>query len=132
MRIVVFLAFILCASTSFANEESEKKAAAERYLAATPMSDMLSDMAGNMAMQIPEAERDDFIRLMTTEVDVSKLESAALDAMVKTFTLEELNALADFYGSDVGKSAMGKFGTYMAMVMPAIQREIMRAVSEMQ
>ena len=47
--------------------------------------------------------------------------------MVKHFTTEELKALADFYGSPVGKSAMQKFGAYMADIMPVMQAEIMKA-----
>jgi hypothetical protein len=38
----------------------------------------------------------------------------------------ELKALADFYGSPVGKSAMKKFGTYMADVMPDIEAEMIK------
>jgi hypothetical protein len=49
------------------------------------------------------------------------------DAMVKHFTSEELKALADFYGSPVGKSAMQKFGAYMSDLMPTIQAEMMKA-----
>ena len=48
--------------------------------------------------------------------------------MVETFTLEELNAFADFYESEVGQSAMSKFGTYMSLVMPAIQQEMVRVI----
>jgi hypothetical protein len=40
---------------------------------------------------------------------------------VKHFTAEELQALANFYGSPVGKSAMKKFGQFMADAMPNIQ-----------
>ena len=43
---------------------------------------------------------------------------------------EELSALADFYGSEVGKSAMKKFGTYMADVMPSIDAEMTKAYTE--
>jgi hypothetical protein len=50
--------------------------------------------------------------------------------MVKIFTAQELNALADFYGSPVGKSAMGKFGIYMAEVMPALQQELIQAMGQ--
>ena len=53
------------------------------------------------------------------------------DAMVKHFTTDELKALADFYGSPVGKSAMQKFGAYMADVMPAIQAEMQKAQAKL-
>ena len=54
-----------------------------------------------------------------------------IDAMVKHFTTEELKALADFYGSPVGESAMQKFGAYMADLMPILQAEILKAQAKL-
>jgi len=88
-------------------------------------------MTDKMAANIPADQRDKFKKLMTTEVDVAALTKAMTDAMVKNFTTDELKALADFYGSPVGKSAMQKFGTYMADVMPVMQAEIMKAAAKM-
>ena len=115
-------------SVTFGAASDEKLAAAKRYLATTPMSAMVNDMTAKMAIQMPADQRDNFIKTMTEEVDIKLLESTALEAMVETFTLEELNAFADFYGSEVGQSAMSKFGTYMSLVMPAIQQEMVRAI----
>jgi hypothetical protein len=53
-----------------------------------------------------------------------------LNAMVKNFTADELNALADFYGSPVGKSAMAKFPGYLGDVMPGLLAEMRRAGAE--
>lgn len=50
-----------------------------------------------------------------------------LEGLVKYFTTDELKALADFYGSPVGKSAMQKFPSYMAALMPTLERETRRA-----
>jgi hypothetical protein len=50
--------------------------------------------------------------------------------MVKNFTTEELKALADFYGSPIGKAAMKKIGPYMADVMPIVQAEVMKAMAK--
>ncbi len=62
---------------------------------------------------------------------IAALTKAMIDSMVKHFTTEELKALADFYGSPVGKSAMQKFGAYMADIMPAIEAEIMKAQAKL-
>ena len=51
--------------------------------------------------------------------------------IVLGFTTDELKALADFYGSPVGKSAMQKFGAYMADVMPAMQAEMLKAQAKL-
>ena len=63
---------------------------------------------------------------MTSQLDVPAITKAMTDAMVKHFTSEELKALADFYGSPVGKSAKQKFGAYMSDLMPTIQAEMMK------
>jgi hypothetical protein len=100
---------------------------AERYLQATPPKAMFDDMADKMAANLPPADREKFKQMLTSQLDIPALTKAMTDAMVKHFTTEELKALADFYGSPVGKSAMQKFGAYMAEVMPALQAEIMKA-----
>jgi len=53
------------------------------------------------------------------------------DAMVKHFTTEELKALADFYGSPIGKLAMQKFGACMADVMSALEAELMKVQAKL-
>ena len=104
---------------------------AERYLQVSPPKALFEDMADKMAANMPADQRDQFKKLMTTQVDIAALSKAMIDAMVKNFTTEELKALADFYGSPVGKSAMQKFGAYMADIMPVVQAEIMKAASKM-
>ena len=85
---------------------------AERYLQATPAKALFEDMADKMAANLPPEQREPFKRMMTTQLDIAALTKAMTDAMVKHFTTEELKALADFYGSPVGKSAMQKFGAW--------------------
>ena len=104
---------------------------AERYLQVSPPKALFEDMADKMAANLPADQRDQFKKLMTTQVDIAALSKAMTDAMVKNFTTEELKALADFYGSPVGKSAMQKFGAYMADIMPVVQAEIMKAAAKM-
>jgi hypothetical protein len=94
------------------------------------MSKLLDDSVSEMAKQMPEDKRAEFMAVMRKGIRVEYLERAAIEAMVKIFTAQELNALADFYGSPVGKSAMGKFGIYMAEVMPALQQELIQAMGQ--
>jgi hypothetical protein len=121
----------LCMSSTFvlgATDTPEtRRREAERYLQATPPKAMFEDMADKMAASLPPAEREKFKQTLTSQLDVPALTKAMTDAMVKNFTTEELKALADFYGSPVGKSAMQKFGAYMADLMPTMQAEIMKA-----
>jgi hypothetical protein len=46
--------------------------------------------------------------------------------MAKHFTVAENKALAYFYGSQVGRSAMNKFGAYMADIISVLQQEMLK------
>ena len=128
----LFILLLASISTAYATDSDAKMQAAQRYLATSSVSDLLNDVVANMSTQVPEERRAEFVRLMTIELDHQVIERAMLDALIQTFTVGELNAFADFYGSEAGKSAMSKFGLYMSLVMPAIQQETMRAVKKMQ
>ena len=129
---MMFIVGLLTVSSVTALEDTEanRLAEANRYLTATPPEEMVADMAQNMSKTIPEARQEDFVNAMTKGLDMVSLRKTMLNAMVKHFTADELKALADFYGSPVGKSAMKKFGPYMADVMPQIQADVMKAVSQ--
>jgi hypothetical protein len=114
-------------SDSIPDTEENRRDQAQRYLKVTPPQDMMNDMVQNMGQNMSEAEREQFSAMMTEYVDMDSWGTIMTDAMVKHFTAQELKALADFYGSPVGKSAMSKFGAYMADVMPVIQQEMMKA-----
>ena len=122
--VVVNVSALSCALDDTPENRAEE---ADRYLAATPPEEMLQDMADQMAMNLPVEQRQEFKDVLTKHLDIAALETAMKEAMVKHFTADELKALAEFYGSPVAKSAMKKFGMYMAEVMSTIQAEIIKA-----
>jgi hypothetical protein len=131
---LIFVVLTFCASAavfSAPDTPETRRREAERYLQVSPPKALFEDMADKMAATLPADQREQFKKLMTTQVDIAALSKAMTDAMVKNFTTEELKALADFYGSPVGKSAMQKFGAYMADIMPVVQAEIMKAAAKM-
>lgn len=106
--------------------------AAERYLQVASMKDMMRAAIAETAKNLPEKVRRSYIGFMAKHIHVDVLERAALASMARHFTVDELNALADFYGSREGRSAMKKFGAYMADVMPVIQQEMIKAQTAIQ
>jgi hypothetical protein len=120
-------------TTAALDDTPENRAAQiDRYLVAQPPAQMMNDMVENMSARVPDEQRARFVELMTKQLDVTKLDAAMRESLAKNFTAEELRALADFYGSEIGKSAMAKFGSYMSDVMPTLQAEIMAAVGRAQ
>jgi hypothetical protein len=107
-----------------------RQAAAERYFAVAPMDNMMKDAIEKTSENLPVEQRKAYVSFMNKYVRINVLERAAVSSMVHHFTVRELNALADFYGSPEGRSAMKKFGAYMADVMPAIQQEMARAIQQ--
>jgi Uncharacterized protein conserved in bacteria (DUF2059) len=133
-QLFVLLLLTFCASfpvLSATDTPETRRREAERYLQVNPPKALFEDMADKMAANLPPDQREQFKRVMTTQLDLATLTKAMTDAMVKNFTTEELKALADFYGSPVGKSAMQKFGAYMADLMPVMQAEIIKASAKL-
>jgi hypothetical protein len=133
-KIFVLIVITFCAWSpvfSATDTPETRRHEAERYLQTNPPKAVFGDMADKMAANLPPDQREQFKRVMTTQPDVAALTKAMTDAMVKSFTTEDLKALADFYGSPVGKSAMQKFGAYMADIMPAMQAEIIKAQAKL-
>jgi hypothetical protein len=132
LRSLLLLALFVPAIHAWAaDSEEERIAAARRYLGVAQMSKITDDTVTELARTMPDDQRDSFLQFMHNAIHPEVLERAAMASMVKVFTAEELNALADFFGSPVGRSAMSKFGLYMADVMPVIQQEMFRALQQM-
>jgi uncharacterized protein len=124
------------ASTSFAADvpdtHANRLAAARSYLEVASIKSMMRDTIIESAKSLPENVRSSYVQWMTKSVRVEVLESTALASMAQHFTLKELKALAAFYGSPEGRSAVKKFGAYMADVMPVIQQEMLRAQQQLE
>ncbi len=135
---IIILTMLLFASPLHAKDSKildtpeNRVAQAERYLAASPPKEMMVDMVEKMSAQMSDEKRQIFNDLMIKNMDLDKITQIIHDSMVKYFTADELGALADFYSSRVGKSAMSKFGVYMADVMPKIQPVLVEAAQKTQ
>lgn len=136
MRFSIFVPSLLLAAAMLSpaqaqSVDADKQSAVERYMRAIPMSKMLEDTYTQLARQMPQDQQEKFISDMRRAVNAARLEQIAKAAMLRTFSLEELNALADFYSSQHGASAMAKFGVYMGEVMPPLMQEVQRAIQEL-
>ena len=118
-------------SFSYADEEdsqSARRAAAIHYMNVNPTDIMMKDAVEKMAETMPEDQREYFKEVILKHLRQEVIEGISLNIMVKHFTAQELNALADFYGSEVGRSAMKKFDIYLAEIMPFMRQEMLSAM----
>jgi hypothetical protein len=128
IRAIAFLAAFAPAIVLASDQLGARHAAASRYFSVVPVSEVLEQTYAEIARQLPPEQRPGFIARMRSVVRVDRLERISRDVMIRTFTAGEMNALADFYGSAHGASALRKFGPYMETAMPLLRQEVRRAM----
>jgi hypothetical protein len=118
--------------SAFALDDTPQNRAKEaaRYMQAVPPESAATGMIKNIALSLPEQQQKTFAAAMQKNLNAAAIKSAAEAGLVKVFTADELKAMADFYSSPAGKSAMAKMGSYMAASMPAIEKEVDAAVTK--
>lgn len=105
----------------------EKIAAAKRYLGTVNVKSLFEGTFQAIKERLPEEEAKDIVDNMAKEIKYDEVERIIRETIVNYFTTEELNALADFYGSDIGRSVTKKFPDYFSEVNTAVQLEAQRA-----
>lgn len=125
--LILLLSLIACSAWALEDTVANRDKEATLYLATTPPREIFQDLAEQMSQALPPAKRAEFKASLLRNADLNAVSRAMKQSMIKNFTADELKALADFYSSPIGKSAMKRFGNYMAEVMPAIQSEIINA-----
>ena len=105
---------------------------AERYLQAVPPGELIQSMTKQSVDMMPLDQQAIYKDMLSKYLDIQAIAQIMKSALSKNFSVDELKALADFYGSPVGKSAMKKFGAYMRDSAPAIQTEVSKAFAKAQ
>jgi len=134
VRLLCLGLLVTCSLPAFAMEDTPQNRAQEanRYLQAVPPEGIAADIARRMASSLPQQQQQAFMTAMQKDLNLAAINAAAQEALVKTFTAEELHALADFYSAPLTKSAMAKMGTYMSEAMPVIMKEVRAAAEKAQ
>ncbi len=75
-----------------------------------------------VSSQLPADKVDILVKIVTEELGTIRpeMETAMIAGAAQSFTIEEINALTEFYNSPVGASAMGKMTPYMQQTMGAL------------
>jgi hypothetical protein len=132
----LFLAMTPAAAWAMEDTPENRAAQVDRYLKAIPPETVLADVAEKVAKTLPPEQRQAYVTMLTKHMNMERFTQAMRAALIKWFTADEDQAMAEFYASPNGKSIMKKMGDYMAELMPTMQEELMKAAqaaqSEMQ
>jgi hypothetical protein len=108
-------------------QTTQALAAADRLIAVQNVNELMKDMAGKVAATLPgatETQKQAFVAEMTNPAFLTRYKGQMRVTLAKHLTVEELDALSDFYSKPIAVSAMKKMGTTTAEVMTFIQAEI--------
>ena len=128
-RVVSFLLLSLGLFQTVSGQSSTpetRRHEAERYVQAMNPREFLHDFFEKATANLPPAQREEQ-RAKLARIDVDAVAKVMVDVMAKCLTTDELKALADFYGSPVGRSAMGKVNSCMIELVPTIGAEAAKA-----
>lgn len=125
---LVLLAAAPAALAQTADTPENRLAAAGRYAATFDFSEMLTQSFQAVAQSLPPDQRDEFIRQASAMFDFDELTEFMKKTMAATFTVGELDKLADFYGTPEGKSIARKMPQMMSIVAPYMQQQTIKAI----
>lgn len=129
MKALFFLSIFALTTLAFALEDNiaNRQTQAKRYLEANPPKAMAQALADQTVTMLPEAERKPYLEMLTKYLDVGTIHQAMQSALIKHFTANELEVLANFYSNPEAKTALSKMDPYMAEVLPVLQAEMLKA-----
>ncbi len=125
--------FACAAMISFAAADTPeaRKAAADAYVKTFPAIKQLVDSTIEASMKsLPEEQRASSKKVLD-EINWNLVETAMREAMVKIYTVDEINAITKFHASPEGKSIMQKTPEFMAAYMKPLAEEARRVVVKM-
>lgn len=112
-------------------DEKERLALAEKMHEIWPIRIRMENAIENVAEQVPEERRAEVKAIMRKSMNYNALEEESIKAMVKIFTVDELKAMIDFYGSDVGRSISSKTSVYETTLQPAVSSMMDKALLDL-
>ncbi len=138
LAIVCLIALSACQTTggsgdrivlpaSVIDTETNRRAAAERYLATFDLKQLYRRIGSTVVADMPERAKR-ILDILLEGTDTDRLDQAMIDTFVRVYTADELNALAAFYGTETGKSITGKQDKFLAQMMPVFIQAIMRSM----
>jgi hypothetical protein len=120
-------ALLVLASGHALAQTPETLAAADRLIAVQKPAEMIKDTAAGIAARLQGAtdrQKQEFIREMTDPDFLARYQAEMRVALSKHLTVEEMDALSDFYSKPIAISAMKKMGAATVELMTFIQSEI--------
>ena len=104
-------------------------AAAERYANSVDFDQWFDEIVGAELANLDGRQRSQALRQLKQELSPQTIRNIVVNAMVQVMTAAELNALADFYSTPLGRSALRKVPQAYNAMSSALEIEVVRAIA---
>lgn len=108
------------------------KALAAALAAVMPLDQQVNDFTESMASTLPQDKQAVFKGIMKKNIDIVKLREAAVDALLKTYTEQELRTMYEFYAKPESQAIMRKLSAFGEAMQPTVEVMLTKAVQESQ
>jgi hypothetical protein len=149
ITLTLAMTLLLAAPAAFSQDKAKepKKPSAESlalaadYYKASQFRGMLEKSLTPMLAQFPEKNRKELrTELDKILADKGPLKKQIIEAAARSFTLDELKAMVNYYNSEEGKSILKKMPNYtretgqiiQSLLMPIVQQQAMKLRIQMQ
>lgn len=101
-----------------------RRIVSQQYLNTVGIEDTYNNIMLSVAQVLPENMRSSYKETVNKFFSKEKVAKLTEDALVKHFTVAEINAMIDFYNTPEGASIAKKMGPYTADAMAEIQSAV--------
>jgi hypothetical protein len=135
MRISIIAVLLLLPMQAFALENTigNRVIVANRFIETTDLNGLWQDAVARSLANLPAKEQDRVrvaLQRAGAERIVERVRAAMVDAMLQTFTADELQSLADFFGSATGRAISKKMPQFNGMLGPAFQDILLDVIKQ--
>ncbi len=138
-KLFVVVCFAIAPASVFAQETGNSVSAAmeqkielaERMHEIRPARAQIDDAIDSISKRLPASERGKFLVSVRDAIDYEQIERHSIESMAEVFTVEELEAMVEFYSRPVTRNISDKFSEYHQLMQPEIVRMLDKAMMEM-
>lgn len=87
-------------------------------------------MIGEMVWTLPIDKQDEFRNIMDILLDTKGLRNIITESLAAVYSVEELNAMTTFYGSEIGQSIFTKMAAQSMAFTPKLEEILREAVEK--
>lgn len=133
LLLVVFSAPVMAQSSTapLSADEQKRLELSIKMHDVWPIRPRIESALDAIGQNFPEDKQAEVKASLRKSIQFNQLEEESTKAMAEIFTAEELQAMIDFYGSEVGKSISAKTSDYELALRPIMVKMIDKAMLDL-